>query len=92
MLFVWREVENHVRVWDLLFFTKREGQREAETFYVTSAVRDALIGWTPTDANGVALSGARPCTWAGGKLMDYSNETLLWAEMFMTQHNIGSHL
>ena len=59
---------------------------------IIGAVRDALIGWTPTDATGTALSGARPCTWQGGKVLDYSAETLLWSEVFMTQHNIGSHL
>jgi len=57
---------------------------------VIGAVRDALVGWTPTSPTGDRLSGARPCSWMGGEMLDYSVETLLWSEVFATQHNIGS--
>ena len=57
---------------------------------IIGAVRDAVIGWTPVDSNGESLSGARPCWWLGGEILDYSAETLLWSEVFATQHNIGS--
>lgn len=58
---------------------------------VIGQVRKALMGWTPVDADGNALSGARPCWWLKGEILDYNHETLLWSEVFATQHHIGSY-
>lgn len=48
------------------------------------AVRDVLIGWLPEN-----IRGARPLRWAGGRVLDYDAGTLLWADTYFTQHNIG---
>lgn len=45
--------------------------------------RAALMGWTPD------LPGGRPCQWLQGDVLDYDNSTLLWADVFQTQHFIG---
>lgn len=46
-------------------------------------VRDALIGWQP------AATGSRPCQWLQGDVLDYDASTLLWSDVFQTQHFIG---
>jgi hypothetical protein len=51
-------------------------------------VRAALIGWTPTN-NGTPLRGGRPCTWVQGDLLDYDADTVLWSEVYQTQHFVG---
>lgn len=48
------------------------------------AVRDALIGWIPP-----GLPMARPVTWQRGRVLDYDAGTLLWTDIFTTQHSIG---
>lgn len=53
-------------------------------------IRDALIGWVPSDAAGVPIKGARGCQWSQGDVMDYDTATLLWSDVFNTQHFIGS--
>lgn len=53
-------------------------------------VRDALIGWIPQDGNGVPVRGGRGCQWSQGDVMDYDQATLLWSDVFSTQHFIGS--
>ncbi len=45
--------------------------------------RAALMGWTP-DAN-----GARPCQWLDGAVLDFDQDTLLWSDVYQTQHFIG---
>lgn len=47
-------------------------------------IRDALIGWIPL---GVPL--ARGCAWLHGYVLDYDAGTLLWSDVFTTQHAIG---
>lgn len=47
-------------------------------------IRDCLIGWIPP------LRGARGCQWERGSLVDYDAGTLLWADIFSTQHFIGT--
>lgn len=53
-------------------------------------VRQQLVGWIPANAAGVALPGARGCTWQSGDVVDYDKGTLLWSEVYTTQHFIGS--
>jgi hypothetical protein len=53
-------------------------------------VRDALIGWIPQDASSNKVSGGRGCQWSQGDVMDYDSATLLWSDIFTTQHFIGS--
>ncbi|MCY1503918.1 hypothetical protein D9M68_380670 [compost metagenome] len=45
--------------------------------------RAALMGWTPP------VDGGRPCRWIQGDVLDFDNSTLLWADVFETQHFIG---
>jgi hypothetical protein len=45
--------------------------------------RAAIMGWTPT------VNGGRPCQWLQGDVLDFDNSTLLWADVFQTQHFIG---
>lgn len=52
---------------------------------VLGAVRDALIGWVPP-----GLTGARDCQLIQGKVLDYDASALVWAELYSTQHSIGS--
>ncbi|MAN51214.1 MULTISPECIES: phage tail terminator protein [unclassified Marinimicrobium] len=51
---------------------------------ILNGVRNALIGWTPPE------QGARPMKWAGGDVIDYDDNTLLWGDVFQTQHFIGA--
>jgi hypothetical protein len=46
-------------------------------------VRDALIGWTPPVPLG------RDCQLIQGKVIDYDANTLVWADIYQTQHAIG---
>lgn len=54
-------------------------------------LRDHLIGWTPVNADGSFIPGARPMQWVQGDMLDYSAATVLWSEVFKTQHFIGSN-
>lgn len=51
---------------------------------VLGRVRDALIGWVPSD-----LAGARDCQLVQGKVIDYDTDTLVWTDLYQTQHSIG---
>jgi hypothetical protein len=48
------------------------------------ALRDRVIGWTPE------LPGARPFQFVQGDLVDYDDATLLWVDVYTTQHFIGA--
>jgi len=48
------------------------------------ALRERLIGWVPD------LPGARGFEFIQGDLMDYDDSTLLWVEVYGTQHFIGA--
>ena len=52
---------------------------------VLAAVRGAMIGWTPP------LTLARPCQFVTGQVLDSDSSTLLWGEIYSTQHAIGSN-
>ena len=56
----------------------------ADALPLIGEIRDALIGWMP------ATIGGRGCTWLQGDLLDYDAGTLLWADVFETQHFIGT--
>jgi len=45
--------------------------------------RAALMGWSPP------VNGGRPCKWIQGDVLDFDNETLLWSDVYETQHFIG---
>ena len=51
---------------------------------VLGAIRDALIGWVPP-----GLAGARDCQLIQGKVIDYDANTLLWTDIYETQHALG---
>lgn len=51
---------------------------------ILDAIRQALIGWQPKE------QGARPVKWMAGDVIDYDNNTLLWGDVFQTQHFIGA--
>lgn len=51
---------------------------------ILGAVRGALMGWKPD------VPGGRPVKWAGGDVIDYDDNTLLWGEVYTTQHFIGA--
>lgn len=57
---------------------------------IIGRIRQQLIGWVPQTAEGVQLKGGRPCIWVQGDVMDYDASTLLWSDVFKTQHLIGS--
>lgn len=46
-------------------------------------VREAIMGWTPS------LPLARACQFVSGRVIDYDKDTLLWADIYQTQHSIG---
>lgn len=45
--------------------------------------RAALMGWIPP------VSGGRACQWLQGDVLDFDDSTLLWSDVFQTQHFIG---
>lgn len=49
-----------------------------------AAVRSALLGWVPN------TTGARACQLLQGDLTQYDAATLLWTDVWQTQHIIGS--
>lgn len=51
---------------------------------VLASQRDALIGWVPP-----GLAGARDCQLIQGKVIDYDANTLLWTDIYETQHALG---
>lgn len=51
---------------------------------VLDQVRTAILGWTPD------LPLARPCQFVNGEPLDSSDTTILWGEVYATQHSIGS--
>lgn len=51
---------------------------------VLNATRGALIGWVPP-----GLKGARACQLLQGDIQDYDAATVLWADVYQTQHSIG---
>lgn len=46
-------------------------------------VRAALMGWTPD------IIGGRPFQFLQGDVLDYDASTLLWTDVYQTQHFIG---
>lgn len=62
----------------------RKGAETAEELNpLIGAVREALIGWAP------ALSGAREIGLIEGGVLDFDENTLLWIDVYQTQHFIG---
>lgn len=45
--------------------------------------RAALMGWIPP------VNGGRACQWLQGDVLDFDDSTLLWSDVFQTQHFIG---
>lgn len=52
---------------------------------ILDQVRGALVGWTPN------LPLARGAQFVTGKVLDSDDTTLLWGEIYSTQHSIGRH-
>ncbi|WP_334180833.1 hypothetical protein [Pseudomonas nitroreducens] len=50
---------------------------------ILDQVRGALVGWTPN------LPMARGTQFVTGKVLDSDDTTLLWGEIYSTQHSIG---
>lgn len=59
------------------------GETMDEVIPLVGRIRSALIGWVPE------IQGGRPCQWMQGDVLDYDNTTLLWSDVFQTQHFIG---
>lgn len=59
------------------------GEALDEVSPLIAQVRAALMGWTPL------VDGGRPCQWLQGDVLDYDDSTLLWSDVFQTQHFIG---
>lgn len=51
---------------------------------ILEAVRGVIVGWSPPQP------GARPCQFVTGQALDSDSSTLLWGEVYSTQHSIGS--
>lgn len=51
---------------------------------IIGATRQALIGWLPAE------TGGRKTKWMGGDVMDWDANTVLWADVYETQHFIGA--
>jgi len=63
----------------------RKGAETAEELDpLVDMVRGNLIGWTPPD-----ISGARSIQLLEGNVLDYDENTLLWMDVYQTQHFIG---
>lgn len=62
---------------------KRGAESMDELSPLVGSCRNALMGWTP------AVSGARPCRWLQGDVLEYDSNTLLWSDVYQTQHFIG---
>lgn len=64
---------------------RRDAAEKAEMLDgVIGQVRSAIIGWTPD------LPMARPCQFVSGEPLDSNDSTILWGEVYATQHSIGS--
>ncbi|MDF3932936.1 phage tail terminator protein [Pseudomonas citronellolis] len=62
-----------------------KGQNAADDLHpVLGKVRDELIGWVPE-----GLTGARDCQLVHGEVVDYDSNTLVWTDIYLTQHSIG---
>ena len=63
----------------------RKGAETAEEIDpLIGTIRDALIGWVPE-----GLSGDREWGLIEGGVLDYDQNTLLWIDVYQTQHFIG---
>lgn len=62
---------------------QRGEKTTAEMRPLLGAIRARLMGWTPE------VPGARPVQWSRGAVLDYDHSTLLWTEVYTTQHFIG---
>lgn len=68
-------------------YREQRGEQLAdEAKEILGAVRTAILGWVPN------LPGARACELVAGKVEDYDASTLLWADLYKTQHSIGNSL
>lgn len=59
------------------------GESIEEISPLIGQARAALMGWTPP------AQGGRPCQWLQGDVLDFDDSTLLWSDVFQTQHFIG---
>lgn len=62
---------------------KRGMPAMADASPLIGEIREALIGWIPD------VAGGRGCEWLEGHVLDYDAGTLLWSDLFKTQHFIG---
>lgn len=67
------------------FRDSRKGEEAAEELNpLIGAIRDALIGWSPE------VSGNRAIGLIEGGVLDFDENTLLWIDVYQTQHFIGA--
>lgn len=59
-------------------------ERANDLRQVVTSVRNQILGWTPN------LPMARPCQFVNGEPLDSNDSTILWGEVYSTQHSIGS--
>jgi len=65
------------------FRDRMGGESMEEISPLIGQARAALMGWIPP------VNGGRPCRWLQGDVLDFDNDTLLWSDVFETQHFIG---
>lgn len=63
--------------------TSKGAETAEELDPLIEKIRTALIGWTPK------LDGGRGCGLIEGGVLDYDENTLLWMDVYQTQHFIG---
>ncbi|AQZ95561.1 hypothetical protein ACFSB1_01035 [Halopseudomonas phragmitis] len=64
----------------------QRGERTLEELRpLLGSVRARLMGWMPE------VQGSRPVQWTRGDVLDYNHSTLLWADVYQTQHFIGGN-
>ncbi|MCP4469005.1 MAG: hypothetical protein GY813_19945 [Halieaceae bacterium] len=61
------------------------GERADSLDAIIDATRSSILGWTPD------LPLARPVQFVNGETLDSDDSTILWGEVYSTQHAIGSN-
>lgn len=65
-------------------YRREPNERHQELDRILDLVRTSILGWTPN------LPMAVPCQFVNGEPLDSNETTILWGEVYATQHSIGS--
>lgn len=66
-------------------YRRDTSERAGSLDEILNSVRSSILGWTPD------LPLARPCQLVNGEPLDSNDSTILWGEVYSTQHAIGSN-